>query len=107
MNDARIEEGMIALELPNLSLFLMEKEAYEAYSKKANRNALMPGSFAPAILSCALEAKEEVNEALVKADAHGGKSVGPGAMDSTSGGYIGYITDPDGHLWELVHPHGQ
>jgi predicted lactoylglutathione lyase len=107
MNDATIDEGMIALELPNLSLFLIEKEAYEVYSKKANRNAMMPNSSAPAILSCALESKEEVDEALIKAENHGGKSAGAAAIDSATGGYTGYITDPDGHLWELVHPRAQ
>jgi uncharacterized protein len=107
MNDARIEEGMITLEFPNLSLFLMGRKEYEAYSKKAHRDALMPGTSAPAIISCALEAKEEVDEALVKAEAHGGKSAGPAAIDSAGGGYIGYVADPDGHLWELVHPRGQ
>ena len=104
MTGARIEEGMITLELPNLSLFLMGKKEYETYSKKAHRDALMPGISAPAVLSCALEVKEEVDEALVKAEAHGGASAGPATIDSATGGYTGYVTDPDGHLWELVYP---
>jgi predicted lactoylglutathione lyase len=104
MKDASIDEGMIALELPNLSLFLIGKDEYEAYSKKANRNALMPDSAAPAIISCALETKEEVDEALVSAEKYGGNAAGPAAIDSATGGYTGYITDPDGHLWELVYP---
>jgi len=96
---------MIALELPNLSLFLMEKESYESYSKKANRVALMPGASAPAVMSCAVETKEDVNQALAKSGECGGSSPGPAAIDAESGGYIGYVADPDGHLWELVCPH--
>lgn len=103
--DAQIDGDMIVLELPNLSLFLMTKESYESYTKKANRDALMPGSSAPAVISCAVEAKEDVDQALSKAEAQGGANAGPAAIDTASGGYIGYVTDPDGHLWELVCPH--
>ncbi|TYR35812.1 hypothetical protein FXV77_12105 [Sphingobacterium phlebotomi] len=31
-------------------------------------------------------------------------TVGKAAIDESYGGYIGYISDPDGHLWELVYP---
>jgi hypothetical protein len=34
---------MIAIELPQFSLFLMEKGAFEAYSLKAGRGAALPG----------------------------------------------------------------
>ncbi len=53
LRDAQIDRDMIVLELPDLSLFLMTKESYESYTKKANRDALMPGSSAPAVISCA------------------------------------------------------
>ena len=33
--DAQIEEEMVALELPNLSLFLMSKKSYESYTVRA------------------------------------------------------------------------
>ena len=103
--DARIDGGMIALELPNLSLFLMERESYESYSRKANRDALMPGASAPAVMSCAVETKEDVDQALAKSATCGGTSPGAAAFDAESGGYIGCVADPDGHLWELVCPH--
>lgn len=102
--DAQIDGDMIALELPNLSLFLMTKDSYEAYTKKANRDALMPGASAPAIVSCAVETEADVKQALGKTELYGGASAGPAAIDPVSGGYTGYITDPDGHLWELVCP---
>jgi predicted lactoylglutathione lyase len=103
--DAEIDGDMIALELPNLSLFLMTKESYESYTKKANRDALMPGVSAPAVMSCAVETKEDVNRALGKSEVCGGASAGPAAIDAALGGYTGYVTDPDGHLWEFVCPH--
>lgn len=102
--DAQIEDEMIALELPNLSLFLMSKESYESYTTKATRNALMPGISAPAIISCAIETKQDVDQALAKAEGFEGAATTPAEVDTLSGGYIGYVSDPDGHLWELVCP---
>lgn len=104
MRDAQIEEGMIVLELPNLSLFLMEREAYLGYARKANREASAPGASAPAIISCAVDTKADVDTALNAAETYGGKRAGQAEIDPLSGGYTGYIADPDGHLWELVHP---
>lgn len=106
-SDAQIEEGILALELPNMSLFLMKKERYESYTKKANRAALMPGASAPAVISCAVETNQDVDRALEKAKEHGGAAPGVAAVDAASGGYTGYVTDPDGHLWELVCPNQQ
>lgn len=107
LSDAKIEEGILALELPNLSLFLMEKESYESYTKKANRAALLPGASAPVVISCAVETNQDVNRAIEKAKQHGGAAPGVAAVDTLSGGYTGYVTDPDGHLWELVCPNQQ
>lgn len=106
-SDAQTEDGILALELPNLSLFLMEKESYESYTKKANRAALLPGASAPAVISCAVETNRDVDRAIEKAKQHGGDASGVAAVDTLSGGYTGYVTDPEGHLWELVCPNQQ
>lgn len=103
-SDANSDEGMIVLELPNLSLFLMEKDAFEAYSKKAGRAAQFPNEGAGAVISCAMETREEVDTVLENVPRYGGTVSSKAAMDETSGGYIGYVSDPDGHLWELVYP---
>jgi predicted lactoylglutathione lyase len=103
-SDAQIEEGIIALELPNLSLFLMDKDAFEIYSKKARRRAQFPDGNAGMVVSCAVESREEVDMVLETAPKHGGSVPDQAAMDETSGGYTGYFADPDGHLWELVFP---
>lgn len=103
-SDAKIEEGIIALEFPNLSVFLMEKTSYQSYSIKAGRAALLPGNSAPAIISCAVETKQDVDSARERAIEFGGKAPGAAAIDPSFGGYIGYVSDPDGHLWEIVCP---
>src|SRR5690606_1420043 len=104
LKDIRIEEGMITVELANLSIFFMDTSAFESYSKKAGRNALFPKDSAGAILSCALTTKEDVDTALEQAPQYGGTVSNTAAVDESFGGYIGYVADPDGHLWELVFP---
>jgi len=106
-SQAKIEEGILALEFPNLSLFILEKQGYEAYSNKAKRAALFPGDSAPAILSCAVESKADVDQALENAEKYGGSAPAAAAIDPSFGGYIGYVCDPEGHLWELVFPNQQ
>lgn len=103
-SDAQVEEGIIALELPNLSLFLMGKDAFETYSKKAGRGAQFPNDGAGMVISCAMRTKERVDTILENAPEHGGTVPSKAAMDEISGGYTGYVSDPDGHLWELVFP---
>jgi len=106
-SDIQIDEGIITLELPNLSLFLMEKNAFEAYSRKAGRGAQFPNDNAGMVISCAMESKEELDTILENVPKCGGTVPNKAAMDETSGGYIGYFSDPDGHLWELVYPQQQ
>lgn len=103
-SDAQADGGMIALELPNLSLFLMDQPSFETYSRKAGRDAQFPDGKAGSIISCAMQTRASVDAMLASAPKHGGSSPTPAAMDESSGGYIGYIADPDGYLWELVHP---
>lgn len=45
---------------------------------------------------------EEVDAALALAEQAGGKIVKQG-QKVFWGGYSGYFTDPDGHLWEVAH----
>lgn len=103
-SDATSDEGIIVLELPNLSLFLMEKNVFETYSKKAGRIAQFPNEGAGIVISCAMETKAEVDTVLENVPGNGGTVPGKAAVDETSGGYIGYFSDPDGYLWELVYP---
>jgi catechol 2,3-dioxygenase-like lactoylglutathione lyase family enzyme len=45
--------------------------------------------------------KHEVDEVLEQARKAGGKIEKP-AQDTFWGGYAGYFSDPDGHLWEVA-----
>jgi uncharacterized protein len=93
-----VDEGILAFELPNLSLFLIELSQYAEYTNRAG--VPVPGPAAGAcVLSCAIGSKEELDDILVRAQAAGGSVSGPADHD---GSYTGYFSDPDGHLWELV-----
>lgn len=107
LTELQAQEGMIALELPNLSMFLMDANSFETYSRKAGRGVRFPNGDVGTILSCALMTKDDVDIALQNAPRFGGAATGKATIDETYGGYIGYISDPDGHLWELVYPPAQ
>lgn len=63
LSEIQNEEGIITIELPNLSLFLMEKNVYEAYSRKAGRCIRFPTHDIGTIFSCALVSKSDVDTA--------------------------------------------
>lgn len=48
-----------------------------------------------------VRSKDEVNEAMAEAEAAGAEVIKE-AHDTFWGGYAGYFSDPDGHLWEVV-----
>lgn len=105
MPDLVIEEGMITVELPGLSLFLLEEENFASYSRKAGREVSYPGDAAGTgvILSCAIATRENLDSMLAAAVDHGGGVPKPAAIDPEVGLYLGYFFDPDGHHWELAH----
>jgi uncharacterized protein len=97
-----IEDGILALELPNLTLFLIERAQFEAYARHAEVSSHRGGDTVGCILSCALASREEVDEAVRRAGGAGGTV--PHPPEPREAGYTGYFRDPDGHLWELVAP---
>jgi uncharacterized protein len=48
-----------------------------------------------------VSSKAEVDDVMVQVRAAGAKIVKP-AQDTSWGGYAGYFSDPDDHLWEVV-----
>lgn len=107
-----VEDGILALELPNLSLFLIETTEYSSYLEPLQSAATgAAGSDAPgdaglresapgaAIISCAFATRAEIDDILARASASGGAVAAPIDED---GSYMGYFSDPDGHVWELV-----
>lgn len=97
-----IEEGMITVELPGLSLFLLGHEQFERYSVKAGRSVQYPDAGVGVILSCAIESRERLDSMQEAALVHGGSVPRKTAPDDWTGPYLGYVFDPDGHHWELA-----
>jgi uncharacterized protein len=95
-----IDEGMILIELPNLSLFLMETREYGKYAGHGGITGASNPNPGAGIFSCAIGSKEEVDQTIAQAVQAGGSA--PGPAQDRDGSYIGYVSDPDGHLWELV-----
>ncbi len=60
-----------------------------------------PSPFSGITLAHNTRTKEEVDQVLALAEKSGGKIVKP-AQDAFWGGYSGYFSDPDGHLWEVA-----
>ncbi len=97
---SEIDGGMFVIELPNLSLFLMSQQDYAGYAERAGSatsGAPVPGG---CIFSAAMGSRAEVDEAVAGAERTGGSI--PGPARELDGGYLGYLSDPDGHVWELV-----
>lgn len=58
--------------------------------------------FSGQTLACNLDSPDEVDAFVARAVALGGRTVKP-AERVFWGGYSGYFSDPDGHLWEVAH----
>lgn len=107
ISDIQIEEKIITVELPNLSLFLMLSDVYESYCQKTRRGIHYPKHNVGVIFSCALNTKLDVDTAIENSKIYGGDVPCEAEIDPSYGAYVGYISDPDGHIWELVHPNSQ
>lgn len=95
-----VDGGVVAFELPNLSLFLIETGEYARYVERAGVGATGAPVAGACVICCAIAGRAEVDEVLARAAAAGGSAPRPPVEDD--GGYTGYFADPDGHLWELV-----
>jgi catechol 2,3-dioxygenase-like lactoylglutathione lyase family enzyme len=58
--------------------------------------------FSGVTLAHNVETREEVDAILAQAERAGGRIEKP-AQPTFWGGYAGYFSDPDGHLWEVAH----
>lgn len=100
LEPAEVDEQIILIELPNLSLFLVQRQEYATYAERAGLHDAGTPAPGACIFSCAITSKEEVDETVARAKEAGGAASGdPRDHD---GSYVGYVSDPDGHLWELV-----
>ena len=58
--------------------------------------------FSGVTLAYCARSKEEVNDVLEQAEEAGARITKP-AQEVFWGGYSGYFSDPDGHLWEIAY----
>jgi len=64
-----------------------------------------PGRFRGVSLAINVADRAAVDTAIASAQAAGAEIVKP-PFATDWGGYLGYFTDPDGHLWEVAHNPG-
>lgn len=94
-------EGIVFFQLQGTWLALYSRE------KLAEDVTVLPDGhgFSGVTLAHNARTREEVDAVLAEAEAAGATIVKP-AQDVFWGGYSGYFTDPDGHLWEVAwNPH--
>jgi len=100
---ASVEGEVAFLRSGPVVLSLYGREALAADAGVAPTDLAEP----PAAISLArnLPTEQAVDEACARAEAAGGRIVtAPGPVEW--GGYLGYVADPDGHLWEFTHNPG-
>lgn len=94
-----VDGGIVAFELPNLSIVFIESGQYDGYLQLSQQNAAVYPAPRASIISCAFAAPAVIDETLIKSAAAGGSSAPAADID---GSYMGYFSDPDGYIWELV-----
>lgn len=100
---ASVDEKIISIELPKLSLFLIEQQEFNSYSKIAGVSALNHAQNTnqiEVILSCAFSTKQEILEIQNRLSEAGYQFNVSESNNEDS--FMGYFRDLDGHLWELV-----
>lgn len=104
IENATLARDTVCLELPGMTIFLAETEAFTKYSREAKRTPLLPVPATDAFLSCAISTEAEVDEILAAVADSEGKGFTAHRIPHVSGRlqYVGTFADPDGHLWQLV-----
>lgn len=90
-------EGVVFFPLNGTWLALWPAENLAADAQVPNDGQ----GFTRVALAHNVKTKEEVEEVLQHAQAAGGTITTP-AQDVFWGGYRGYFSDPDGHIWEVA-----
>jgi catechol 2,3-dioxygenase-like lactoylglutathione lyase family enzyme len=95
----RPEDGIVFFQTRGATLALFP---YSELAEDIGPGWNEPRSRFPGVtLAHNVRTRPEVDELLAAAAAAGAEIVKP-ASDTTWGGYSGYFTDPDGHLWEVA-----
>lgn len=92
------QEGIAFLDLNGIILALFSRRAL---AQDAGVEDTPPG-FSGVTLAINLASEAEVDAAFAEAKAAGAAITKP-PQKVFWGGYSGYFSDPDGHLWEIAH----
>lgn len=94
----RTAEGVSFFQLGGIALGLYPRAdlAADAGLKDGGESG-----FGGVALAHNVRSREEVDAVLAEAEAAGGRVVKP-AEEAFWGGYSGYFSDPEGHLWEVA-----
>lgn len=96
------DDDHAAFNLDGVYFVLLNRSEFGVYVETVGHRPAAKGN-AEAILSYFCETRGEVDAVLAKAKA-AGATVSPAEDDE--GVYSGYFTDPDGHVWEVLHDAG-
>lgn len=91
------QEGAVFFPLDGTWLVLWAREKLASAAQVQADGA----GFGGVALAYNVAEKADVSKVLLAAEQAGGKVTQP-AQEMSWGGYAGYMTDPDGHLWEIV-----
>jgi uncharacterized protein len=95
----------VFLQAGGLALVLWSRAALAADAGLAADDAPAGGGFGGVALAHNVRSRTEVDDVLTDAAAAGAVITVP-AHETSYGGYAGYFTDPDGHVWEIAHNPG-
>ncbi len=99
------QASVVFIELNGLWLSLYSRAALAEDAQLSDAGNGEQGKFSGITLAHNVRSKAEVDALLQHVAQIGGKIVKP-AQDAFWGGYSGYFSDPDGHLWEVAwNPH--
>jgi uncharacterized protein len=87
-----------------LNAMILGIYGHKALAKDANVSARGRG-FRGVTLAHNVRSRQEVDKVFAQIKRRGGRLVKPPKV-AEWGGYSGYFSDPDGHLWEVVHNPG-
>lgn len=97
---SKVDAGIVFFQTKGVcvALYPLDKLAEDVSSDFAGKTT----GFSGVTLAHNTREKSEVDATLALAERSGGKVVKL-AQDVFWGGYSGYFTDPDGHLWEVAY----
>ncbi len=96
-----IEKDHLVIPLSEyLYLVLISRAEFAKYASIASQSPA-PKQISECILSHFTDSNEQVDKILKQAVDAGGAMAQP--PKTQQWGYAGYVTDPDGHIWEIMH----